>query len=178
MNYANIKYLDVANGAGCRTSLFVSGCTHHCRGCFNAETWDFQYGRPFDRETEDAIIRSLLLPYNEGLSILGGEPFELPNQKALLPFIRRVRDAVQKKNIWVWSGYTWEELTDPENRRCHSEDTLPMLEEIDVLVDGEFVLEQKNMALRFRGSANQRILDVRESIRCGQPMLSHYRNRD
>ena len=178
MNIANVKYLDVANGAGCRTSVFVSGCTHHCQGCFNAEAWDFQYGVLFDELIQDQILDSLLLPYNDGLSLLGGEPFEPSNQIALLPFLIRVRSVIPEKSIWAWSGYTWEELTDQENHRCHCEATIPMLELIDVLVDGEFVLDKKNIMLRFRGSENQRILDVPQSLQQNRPVLSHFMKRD
>ena len=178
MNYANIKYLDIANGAGCRTSLFVSGCTHHCEGCFNAETWDFGYGKPFDAEVEEKILESLAPHYVEGLSVLGGEPFEVPNQRVLLPFLRRVRERYPDKDIWIWSGYTWEELHDLVNRRCRCEATDGILGLIDILVDGEFILARKNISLRFRGSDNQRVLDVPESLRQGMPVLSHFMKRD
>ncbi|MCR5090269.1 MAG: anaerobic ribonucleoside-triphosphate reductase activating protein [Oscillospiraceae bacterium] len=178
MNYANIKYLDIANGAGCRTSLFVSGCTHHCRGCFNAETWDFAYGKAFDRTVEEELLQSLAPSYNSGLSVLGGEPLEVSNQRALLPFLKKVRSAYPEKSIWLWSGYTWEEITDPQQTRCHCELTAELLRLLDVLVDGKFVLEKKNISLRFRGSSNQRILDVPASLKSGTPVLSHYMKRD
>lgn len=178
MNYANIKYMDVANGPGCRTTLFVSGCTHHCQACFNYKAWDFSFGNEFNTEVEQHILESLENPYTAGLSVLGGEPMEPVNQAALLPFIKRVRSCFPNKSIWVWSGYTWEELTDRDNHRCHCIETAPLLELIDVLVDGEFVRKMKNLALRFRGSANQRVLDVRESLIQGKPILSHYMERD
>ncbi len=170
MHYGNIKYCDIANGTGVRTVLFVSGCTHHCEGCFQPETWDFKYGNEFTEKTEEDIINSLKPGYIAGLTVLGGEPFEPDNQKALLPFIERTRQECPGKDIWMYSGYTWEELTDERNKRCHTEDTAKILESIDVLVDGEFHLKEKNLNLKFRGSANQRILDVKESIRRGEPV--------
>ena len=167
MNYGAIFRVDVANGVGCRTSLFVSGCTHHCRGCFQPETWDFSYGEPYTRQVEDSIAASVEPSYISGLTILGGEPMEVVNQEALLPLIRRVH-AMEGKTIWVYSGYTWEELTDERNTRCRGPHTEEILQSIDVLVDGEFHLEEKDIALRFRGSANQRIIDVQESLRQGR----------
>ncbi len=164
MNYGEIKTTDIANGQGVRTSLFVSGCTHHCKGCFNEETWDFNFGKPFTKEVEDEIIESLRPAYIAGLTILGGEPMEVVNQKVLRPFIDRVRAEVPGKNIWIYSGYTWEELTDEENKRCHCEETNEILKNIDVLVDGEFKLDLKNISLKFRGSSNQRIIDVKKSL--------------
>ncbi len=178
MNYANIKYLDIADGVGCRTSLFVSGCTHYCKGCFNAETWDFTFGKPFDRPVEEQIFQSLESPYNSGLSVLGGEPLEVVNQRALFPFLKEVREKYPEKTIWLWSGYTWEEITDPAQTRCCCEVTKQLLGLLDILVDGEFILAQKNISLRFRGSANQRILDVQESLQKSVPVLSHYMERD
>ena len=178
MNYGNIKYYDIADGVGVRTTLFVSGCTHHCRDCFQPETWDFNFGEEFTEKEEDAIIASLKEGFVEGLTLLGGEPFEPENQRVLLPFLKRVREEAPGKSIWSYSGYTWEELSDPENRRCHTEDTLPMLKLLDVLVDGEFHTEEKNLGLRFRGSANQRVLDVQESLKKGEPVLSEYNERE
>ena len=164
MYYGEVKYSDIANGPGVRTSLFVSGCTHHCKGCFNEETWDFNFGKPFTKEVEDEIIETLRPAYIAGLTILGGEPMEVVNQKVLCPFIDRVRAEVPGKNIWIYSGYTWEELTDEENKRCHCEETNEILKNIDVLVDGEFKLDLKNISLKFRGSSNQRIIDVKKSL--------------
>ncbi len=178
MKYGNIKYNDIANGAGVRTTLFVSGCTHHCRECFQPETWDFDFGEEFTEEVEDEIIESLKDDFVEGLTLLGGEPFEPSNQKALRPFLQRVRKEVPEKDIWSFSGYTWEELIDPENRRCHTGDTLPILNMLDVLVDGEFHIEEKNLGLRFRGSANQRVLDVKRSLESGEAVLSKYNDRE
>ena len=173
MNYGQIFRVDAANGIGCRTSLFVSGCTHHCRGCFQPETWDFTYGEPYTGEVEELIVRSIEPKYINGLTILGGEPMEIENQKALMPLIRRVH-AMDHKTIWVYSGYTWEELTDRGNTRCHGEYTDELLSCIDVLVDGEFHLEEKDISLRFRGSANQRIIDVPATLEKGAIVLTDY----
>lgn len=150
MNYAEIKKVDIANGPGVRVSLFVSGCRNHCKGCFNPETWDFDYGRPFTRATEDEIIEALRPSWIQGLSILGGEPTEEENAAVLIPFLKRVRAALPDKDIWLYSGYTYEALRDKE-----------ILTLADVLVDGPFLLEQKDAGLAFRGSRNQRIIDLR-----------------
>ncbi|MCR5024717.1 MAG: anaerobic ribonucleoside-triphosphate reductase activating protein [Lachnospiraceae bacterium] len=178
MNYGNIKYFDIADGIGVRTTLFVSGCTHHCRDCFQPETWDFDFGEEFTEVQENEIIESLKGDYVEGLTLLGGEPFEPGNQKVLLPFLKRVREEVPDKSIWAYSGFTWEELNDPENKRCHTEDTLPMLSLLDILVDGEFHTLEKDLTLRFRGSANQRVLDVKKSFEEKVPVLSEYNDRE
>lgn len=151
MNYAEIKKVDIANGPGVRVSLFVSGCRNHCKGCFNPETWDFDYGRPFTRATEDEIIEALRPSWIQGLSILGGEPTEEENAAVLIPFLKRVRAVLPDKDIWLYSGYTYETLRDKE-----------ILTLADVLVDGPFLLEQKDAGLAFRGSRNQRIIDLRE----------------
>lgn len=163
MNYATIKKIDVANGVGMRVSLFVSGCTHHCKGCFNPEAWNFNYGEPFTKEVEDEILEALKPSYIQGLSLLGGEPFEPANQAALLPFIRRFKAMYPEKNLWCYSGYNFEQdmLT---GKLGPEEITMEMLSYIDILVDGEFVLELKNPKLRFRGSENQRIIKVQESL--------------
>lgn len=151
MNYAEIKKVDIANGPGVRVSLFVSGCRNHCKGCFNPETWDFDYGRPFTRATEDEIIEALRPSWIQGLSILGGEPTEEENAAVLIPFLKRVRAALPDKDIWLYSGYTYEALRDKE-----------ILTLADVLVDGPFLLELKDAGLAFRGSRNQRIIDLKE----------------
>ena len=151
MNYAEIKKVDIANGPGVRVSLFVSGCRNHCKGCFNPETWDFDYGRPFTRETEDEIIEALRPSWIQGLSILGGEPTEEENAAVLIPFLKRVRAVLPDKDIWLYSGYTYEALLDKE-----------ILTLVDVLVDGPFLLELKDAGLAFRGSRNQRIIDLKE----------------
>lgn len=171
MNYAEIKTADVANGPGIRTSLFVSGCTHHCKGCFNECTWDFGYGDPFTKDTEDEVIESLKPDFVKGLTILGGEPMEYVNQKVLLPFIKRVKEEVPNASIWLYSGYTFEELSDESNKRCHCDETMELLSCLDVLVDGEFKLELKNISLKYRGSENQRLINIRETLETGKVTL-------
>ncbi|MBE7046694.1 MAG: anaerobic ribonucleoside-triphosphate reductase activating protein [Ruminococcaceae bacterium] len=167
MNYAAIKKCDIANGTGVRTSLFVSGCRHHCKGCFQPETWDFDFGNEFTPEIENDIIESLTPDYIEGLTLLGGEPFEPENQRVLVKFLKRVREAYPDKSIWCYSGYLFdEELLKDSKARCEVTDE--MLSYIDVLVDGEFVLEKKNIMLKFRGSENQRIIDVKKSLGTGE----------
>lgn len=170
MNYATIKYNDIANGLGVRTSLFVSGCTHRCKGCFNSEAWDFNYGKPFTKEVENQIINSLNSDYIDGLSLLGGEPFEPSNQKALLPFIKRVKEIYPNKSIWCYTGYLFDqELL--KSSRATTAYTLEMLKYIDVLVDGKFVEELKDITLLFKGSKNQRVIDVRKSLGKGEVVL-------
>lgn len=176
MNYGQVFYADTANGIGARISLFVSGCTHHCPGCFNEETWDFNFGDPFTREVEDDIIEHLRPSYIDGLSLLGGEPMEAQNQRALLPFLERVKQEVPHATVWIYSGYTFEELLDKENRRCHTEATRRILELADILVDGKFILAEKDVKLRFRGSRNQRILELKESLKENRPVHSRYEN--
>ena len=163
MKYATIKEIDVANGPGIRVSLFVSGCTHHCKGCFNPETWNFNYGDDFTPEVEDRILEAMKPAYIKGFSLLGGEPFEPQNQEALLPFLRRVKAAYPDKTIWCYSGYDFEKDMLTGNLGPW-EVTHEMLTLIDVLVDGEFVLERKNPNLRFRGSENQRVIRVADSL--------------
>lgn len=250
MNYGRIFYCDIANGIGIRTSLFVSGCRHHCKECFNPETWDFSYGKSFDRGAEDEIISSLKSEYTDGISILGGEPMEPENQKDVLHLVKRIRSECPEKTIWVYSGFTYEELTasptvvatntaaaaangntgavdaalaenvyatasfagnstattvgsgnagaatagnsiavdaaTPGNAgnaesavssstpRCVTEYTNEILSNIDILVDGEFNIKRKNISLRFRGSSNQRIIDVPASLKAGEVVLSDY----
>ena len=170
MNYCNIKNCDIADGPGVRVTLFVSGCTNHCKGCFQPETWDFDYGEPFTRETEDKLIAMLEPHYIAGLTLLGGDPFEPSNQRALLPFVKRVRETCPDKTIWAYSGFTEEELkTDGSHPRCEVTDELLGL--IDVLVDGRFVEEKKDLRLRFRGSSNQRIIDVKKTLASGEVVL-------
>ena len=180
MNYASIRTCDIANGEGVRVTLFVSGCTHHCKGCFNPDQWDFDYGELFTREVEDRILEALEPSYIAGLSILGGEPMEPANQRALVPFLRRLREKFgDAKTVWVYTGCVVEELrscgveglsdtpSQPLNHsttqpsRWHIEVTDEFLKMIDVLVDGPFVEELKNISLQFRGSSNQRILRLR-----------------
>lgn len=173
MNYGKIYYADIANGVGCRTSLFLSGCRNHCKDCFNEETWDFSYGKPFDAEVQDMVITSIKPSYIEGLSILGGEPMEPENQEELLPFLKDVKTACPDKTVWLYSGFTWEELTDDSlGSRCRTEWTDEILPLVDILVDGRFVAEKKNISLKFRGSENQRIIDVPATLRKGEIVLA------
>lgn len=165
MNYGEIKKCDIANGEGVRVSLFVSGCTHHCKGCFNPETWDFHYGRPFTEEVREMLLESLRPEYIAGLSLLGGEPFEVENQRALLPFLKEVKKQYPEKDIWCYTGYTLEQDLLNEHGRARCECTDEMLEMIDILVDGEFVEEKKDISLVFRGSANQRIIRLPEILK-------------
>ena len=176
MNYGQVFYADTANGIGARISLFVSGCTHHCPGCFNEETWDFNFGDPFTRAVEDDIIEHLRPSYIDGLSLLGGEPMEAQNQRALLPFLERLKQEVPHATVWIYSGYTFEELLDETNSRCHTEATRRILELADILVDGKFILAEKDVKLRFRGSRNQRILELKESLKENRPVHSRYEN--
>ena len=168
MNYADIKHCDVANGPGVRVSLFVSGCTHHCKECFNPETWDFAYGKPFTEETVKQILDYLAPEYIKGLTLLGGEPMEKVNQAALYPFVKRVKEAYPDKNIWCYSGYTLDEIT---KGRAHTDVTDALLGFIDVLVDGEFKKELYSIALKFRGSSNQRVIDLKETLKQGKTVL-------
>lgn len=168
MNYCNIKRRDIADGIGVRVTLFVSGCTHHCKGCFQPETWDFSYGKPFDEAAAELIFSELEQSFVNGLTLLGGEPFEPENQRGLLPLLRAVKERFPDKTVWAYSGYTWEELTGTSRARCEATDELLSL--IDVLVDGEFMEELRDITLRFRGSGNQRLLDVPKSLASGQPV--------
>ena len=171
MYYGEIKKCDIANGPGVRTTLFVSGCTNHCEGCFQPQTWDFCYGKPFTAETEEMLLEALAPGYIAGLTLLGGEPFEPENQRALLPFVRRVKAKYPDKTIWAFSGFYLESelLCDGSHPRCEATDELLSL--IDVLVEGRFVLAKKNIALKFRGSSNQRIVDMNKTREAGQIVL-------
>ena len=170
MNYAEIKYFDVANGPGVRTSLFVSGCSHHCPGCFNEIAWDFNYGKPFTQDTIDSIIESLKPDYIQGLTLLGGEPFEYSNQKGLLPLVRQVREVLPQKDIWCFTGFLFDK--DIIENMCKKwKETNELLSYIDVLVDGRFVEELKNLNLKFKGSENQRTILVNESLKSGNVIL-------
>lgn len=171
MNYCNVKYFDIANGEGVRTTLFVSGCTNRCEDCFQPETWDFHYGNPFTSAVEDEILASLSPYYVNGLTLLGGEPFEPSNQRALVPFLRRVRAQHPEKTIWCFTGFTLdgELLRDGSHPRCEVTDE--MLSLMDVLVDGRFVKALKDISLRFRGSSNQRIIDLNETRKQGSIVL-------
>ena len=167
MNYATIKPRDIANGPGIRVSLFVSGCTHRCPGCFNAEAWDFNYGQPFDQSVIDRILEDLSPAYVKGLTLLGGEPFEPENQGAVVELLRRVKREMPEKSIWAFSGY----LFDPDILSGRLGDTREYLSYLDVLVDGPFIEAKKNLSLRFRGSENQRLIDVPASLRAGEIIL-------
>ena len=170
MNYAEIKYCDVANGPGVRTSLFVSGCSHHCPGCFNEIAWDFNYGKPFTQDTIDSIIESLKPDYIQGLTLLGGEPFEYSNQKGLLPLVRQVREVLPQKDIWCFTGFLFDKDI-IENMCKRWKETNELLSYIEVLVDGRFVEELKNLNLKFKGSENQRTILVNESLKSGNVIL-------
>lgn len=159
MNYANIKEYDIADGPGVRVSLFVSGCRHHCKGCFNEETWDFQFGNPYTKEVEDKIIELLGSSYIQGFTLLGGEPFEPENQVELVKLLKRIRETYPQKDIWCYTGFLWD-VDLVEDGRAHTEVTDEMLSYIDVLVDGPFVEALKDITLVFRGSSNQRVLEL------------------
>lgn len=170
MNYATIKYCDIANGEGVRTSLFVSGCRRHCPNCFNAVAWDFGYGAPFTKEIRNEILESLAPGYINGLSLLGGEPFEPENQPGLLELSRRIRAAYPEKSIWSFTGYLFDR--DILAKKLGPwEVTQELLSYLDVLVDGPFVASLKNLNLRFRGSSNQRLIDVPASLKTGAVVL-------
>lgn len=171
MNYANIKKFDIADGLGVRVSIFVSGCTHHCKGCFNEIAWPFDYGQEFTKEVEDEILDACDHDYIQGLTLLGGEPFEIVNQKGLINLLRRFKERYKDKNIWAYSGYLFDKEIVPENGRAHCEITNEMISYIDVLVDGKFILELKDISLRFRGSSNQRIINVKESLKENKVVL-------
>lgn len=162
MYYGEIKKIDIANGLGVRVSLFVSGCRNKCPGCFNQMTWDFKYGKLFTKETEDEIIEALKPSHIAGLTVLGGEPFEEENQRVLTPFLERVRQIYPQKNIWCYSGYVYDKDLLPKDGKKHCEVTDRMLACIDVLIDGPFIIELKDITLNYRGSSNQRILWLKE----------------
>ena len=168
MNYCNIKPRDIADGVGVRVTLFVSGCRNHCKNCFQPETWDFNYGEPFTKEVEDHLIEELRPDFVDGLTLLGGEPGEAENQRGLLPFLQRVRKELPNKTIWCYSGFTWEQLTGKEPARCRCEVTDEFLSLLDVLVDGPYVEELHDITLLFRGSANQRLIDVPATLKAGE----------
>lgn len=160
MYYGNIKTCDIADGLGVRTSLFVSGCTHHCPGCFNEVAWDFKYGKPFTKETEDKVLQSCKPNYVAGLTLLGGEPMEPENQRGLLSLVKRFKEMYPAKDIWCYTGYRYEDDVLNPNGRAHCEATDELLSYIDILVDGKFILAEKDITLKFRGSRNQRILQI------------------
>ena len=171
MYYGNLKKCDIANGIGVRVTLFVSGCTNHCPDCFQPQTWDFHFGRPFTADTEREIFAELDKPYVNGLTVLGGEPFEPENQRDLLPLLQEVRRRYPDKSIWCFTGFRLEDelLRDGPHPRCQVTDRL--LSCIDVLVDGRFVAAEKDISLQFRGSRNQRVLDLPKTLAAGQPVI-------
>lgn len=179
MNYASIKKTDIANGVGVRVSLFVSGCTHHCKECFNPETWNFHYGNPFTEEVQEELLQALSPSHIKGLTLLGGEPMEPVNQRALVPFLRKVKERLPNKSIWCYTGYTLESdllgiCADEDGRvgRARCEVTEEFLNMLDILVDGEFKIALKDIRLKFRGSSNQRILDMKETMKERKAVLA------
>lgn len=164
MNYGNIKKYDIANGEGVRTSLFVSGCLNHCSNCFQPETWSFHYGKPYTKEVQDEILASLKPDYIQGLSVLGGEPFEFENQKGLVSLLKEVKRQFPTKNIWCYTGYVLDQDLLMGGKR-HGECTDEMLSYIDILVDGPFIEAKKDISLAFRGSSNQRVIDLVKSLK-------------
>jgi len=170
VNYAAIKKCDIANGPGIRISLFVSGCTHRCKGCFNEVAWDFDYGEPFTQQTVDTILNMLAPDYVKGITLLGGEPFEPQNQPALVDLLRQIKNKYPQKSVWAFSGYLFDKDI-LAGKLGPWEITEEYLSYIDVLVDGPFIEEKKNLSLRFRGSSNQRIIDVPASLKKGEIVL-------
>lgn len=172
MNYAAIKWTDIANGEGVRISLFVSGCTHCCKNCFNQVAWDFNYGQLFDVETQDKILKELGSDYIAGLSLLGGEPLEPKNQETLFPFLKKVRERYPKKTIWCYTGFVFdEESGDLKEKHKNTRYTQEIIRLFDVLVDGPFIEELKDVRLKFRGSSNQRVIDVQKTLKYGKCFL-------
>lgn len=170
MKYANIKKYDIANGPGVRVSLFVSGCNHHCKGCFNSEAWDFNYGNDFTEDTKKEIIEALDKDYICGLSFLGGEPMEQLNQPTVLDLIKAVREKLPTKTIWLYSGFTFEEIKKMKNKEA-----MEIMSNIDVLVDGKFMIDLYDPGLFFRGSSNQRVIDMKETLKKNKVIL-HEKN--
>ncbi len=170
MYFSEIKECDIANGPGVRVTLFVSGCTHHCKGCFNEMTWDFQYGRQFGEQDIEKILKLMEPSYIAGLTLLGGEPMEYVNQQGLLPLLRSVKEKYPEKSVWCYTGYLYDEDILQDFYKKWPE-TQEMLSYLDVVVDGEFVEEYKDISLRFRGSSNQRIIDVKKSMNFGKIVL-------
>ena len=167
MNYADIKKIDVANGEGVRVSVFVSGCNHHCKGCFNQCAWDFNYGKEFSEKEEQQIIDYMNHDYISGLSLLGGEPLEPKNQEGLLPLVKKVKEKFPNKDIWCYTGFDFEKDV-VEKMAKNNETTRELLKYIDIIVDGKFEEDKKDLKLQFRGSSNQKIVDVKKSLQTGQ----------
>lgn len=172
MNYGNIKTFNTENGEGIRVALFVSGCTNCCEGCFNKDTWDFNYGKPYTEETTRFIVEELKKPYYDGLTILGGEPFEFCNQEEVLNLINKVKAEIPEKNIWMYTGFTYNVDLISGGRRYIPNVTDQIINQIDILVDGRFMINQKDLRLSFRGSSNQRIIDMKKTIEEGSLILS------
>lgn len=172
MNYCALRNCDVANGPGMRVTLFVSGCTNHCPGCFQPETWDFDYGKPFTEDTQRRILEMLRPEYISGLTLLGGDPFEPGNQRALLPLLKQVKAAYPGKSVWAYTGFLLDEELQKNGSHPRCEVTDELLTYLDVLVDGRFVEAQKDVRLKFKGSKNQRIIDVPKTLAEGQIILA------
>lgn len=170
MNYAQVRHFDVANGIGVRSVLFVSGCTHHCKGCFNAEYQDFNYGKKWDKDIEDEMIRYIKEVQVAGVTILGGEPMQQLMDDDLLNFLKRIKREASNKSIWIYSGYTFEQIMSDAKKRS-------ILKMCDILVDGPFIEEQKNIRLRFKGSENQRVIDVKRSLAEGKVVIDEELNK-
>lgn len=172
MHYGNIKNYDIADGEGVRVTLFCSGCTNRCEGCFQPETWDFCYGKEYTKETEDQLIQMLTNPNIQGLTLLGGDPFEPSNQRTLITLLRRVKQELPTKDVWAYTGFVYEQDL-LEGQRKHTEVTDEMLSYIDVLVDGPFVIDEKDISLYFRGSSNQRVIDMPKTLKSGNVVIYH-----
>ena len=171
MNYAKIKKCDVANGTGIRVSLFVSGCHHHCKGCFNSDAWDFNYGDEFTTQTQEKILESLDKEYIQGLSLLGGEPLEYVNQKGLLPLVKKVKERFPDKTIWCYTGYLFEDIVGKMTKEWN--ETKELLSNIDIIVDGKYNEDLRDLNLRFKGSSNQRIIDVKKTLEANKIVLAN-----
>lgn len=172
MYYGNIKNYDIADGEGVRVTLFCSGCTNRCEGCFQPETWDFCYGKEYTKEAEDQLIQMLTNPNIQGLTLLGGDPFEPSNQRTLITLLRRVKQELPTKDVWAYTGFVYEQDL-LEGQRKHTEVTDEMLSYIDVLVDGPFVIDEKDISLYFRGSTNQRVIDMPKTLKSGNVVIYH-----
>ena len=172
MHYGNIKNYDIADGEGVRVTLFCSGCTNRCEGCFQPETWDFCYGKEYTKETEDQLIQMLTNPNIQGLTLLGGDPFEPSNQRTLITLLRRVKQEIPTKDVWAYTGFVYDQDL-LEGQRKHTEVTDEMLSYIDVLVDGPFVIDEKDISLYFRGSTNQRVIDMPKTLKSGSVVIYH-----
>lgn len=176
MHVGEVMTADVANGEGMRVSVFVSGCRNHCKGCFQPQTWDFNYGREYTPEIERFIIDELSKSYYDGITILGGDPMEPENQEPVLRLLRRIKKELPDKNVWAYTGYVYDRDLVPGGKRFVDGVTRELLESIDILIDGRFVEELKNLMLNFRGSSNQRIIKMKETLETGQVVLSELNN--